>query len=155
MRRAAPFHPIFVHFTIALVGISLLFDIVGRIYGVSSLLSAAWWTIVAALPITVATVVTGVVSRRHVAIAEGAALRYLRVHMALGPMFFGCLVALAVWRAMFWNRAIPPTSWYLLTLGVVTILMTVQGYVGGELVYAFGIGVRGGYTRLPMSHNSD
>jgi uncharacterized membrane protein len=155
MHRAAPLHPIFVHFTIALVGTSFLFDTVGCIYNVSSLLSAAWWTMAAAIPITVVTVATGIVSRRHVAIAEGIALRYLRVHVALGPTFFGCLIAVAVWRAMFWNRAISPTVWYLVALGVVTLLMTVQGCIGGELVYAFGIGVRGGHARLPVNRNAD
>lgn len=50
MHRAAPLHPIFVHFTIALVGTSLLFDALGRIYGLTSLLSAAWWTYV---PVTI------------------------------------------------------------------------------------------------------
>lgn len=154
MPRAAPLHPILVHFTIALVATSLAIDLVVRIVGVSSLLTAAWWTIAAASVITIGTVATGVLSRRHVAIAEGAALGYLRFHAALGPTFLGCLIATTLWRATFWSRAIPPNIWYLIALGSVTIMMTVQGYLGGELVYRFGVGVRSAYTRLPL-HRDD
>ncbi len=150
MHRAAPLHPILVHFTIALVGASLAFDLAARMFALPSLLAAAWWTMAAGGAITIATVVTGISSRRRVAIAEGTALGYLRLHAALGPTFLGCLLVAAIWRAGFWRHGVPPTAWYLGALGVVTILMTVQGFVGGELVYRFGIGVRGGYARLPL-----
>jgi uncharacterized membrane protein len=151
--RAAPLHPILVHFTIALVVASFAFDIVGSVVKVSSLAAAAWWTIAAAVPLTVGTVVTGLISRRRAAIAEGAALRYLRLHTALGPTFFGCLIAVAFWRASFWSSGSHPTVLYIAVSGLLVAMMTVQGYLGGELVYAFGVEVQRRYKRLPL-HDS-
>jgi uncharacterized membrane protein len=146
--RVAPLHPIFVHFTIALVGASFAFDVFGGLAEVSSLAAAAWWTIAAAVPVTVATIVTGLMSRRRAAIAEGEALRYLRVHAALGPAFFGGLIAVAFWRATFWNRGSHPTLPYIVVSGLLVVVMTIQGYLGGELVYAFGVEVQRHYRRL-------
>ena len=151
--RAAPLHPILVHFTIGLVGASFVFDVLGQWKHSASLATAGWWTIALAVPLTVATVATGLMSRLRVPVAEGAALRYLRIHTALGPIFFGGLVALGVWRASFWQHEAPPSASYLLALGLLVLLMTVQGYVGGELVYGFGLEVRHRYKRLPL-HDS-
>ena len=92
-------------------------------------------------------------SRRRAPVAEGTALRYLRIHTALGPIFFGGLLALSVWRSTFWGRETFPSASYLLTLGLLVLLMTIQGYIGGELVYGFGLEVRHRYKRLPL-HDS-
>ena len=151
--RAAPLHPILVHFTIGLVGASFAFDLLGQLRHSTSLATAGWWTIALAVPLTVATVATGLMSRLRVPIAEGAALRYLRIHTALGPVFFGGLISLGVWRASFWGREAPPSTLYLFALGVLVLVMTAQGYVGGELVYGFGLEVRHRYKRLPL-HDS-
>jgi uncharacterized membrane protein len=148
--REAPLHPILVHFTIGLVGASFAFDILGRLTKVSSLTAAAWWTIAAAVPATVATVVTGLMSRRRAAIAEGQALRCLRLHTAIGPTFFGCLTAVAYWRSSFWLAGSYPGLPYLVVCGLLVLLMTLQGYLGGELVYRFGVAVEHRYKRLPI-----
>ena len=153
LSRAAPLHPILVHFTIGLVGASFAFDLLARWRDSVSLATAGWWTIALAIPITVATVVTGLISRSRVPVAEGTALRYLRLHTALGPIFFGGLISVGVWRASFWERETQPGALYLVTLAVLVLLMTVQGYLGGELVYEFGLEVRGRYKRLPV-HDS-
>ena len=151
--RAAPLHPILVHFTIGLVGASFVFDALGKWKNSTSLADAGWWTIALAVPMTVGTVVTGLISRLRVPLAEGTALRYLRIHTALGPTFFGCLVGVGVWRWSLWTHGTPPKLTYLVSLAVLILLMTIQGYVGGELVYRFGVEVKDSYKRLPL-HNS-
>jgi uncharacterized membrane protein len=151
--RAAPLHPILVHFTIGLVGASFVFDVLGHWRDSASLATAGWWTIALAVPLTVATVATGLMSRLRAPVAEGTALRYLRIHTALGPIFFGGLLGLGVWRASFWGREAVPSVSYLLALGVLVVLMTIQGYIGGELVYGFGLEVRRRYKQLPL-HDS-
>jgi hypothetical protein len=41
-------------------------------------------------------------------------------------------------------------SWlYLAALAVVSLVMTVQGYLGGELVYRYGVEVEQAYRELP------
>jgi uncharacterized membrane protein len=151
--RAAPLHPILVHFTIGLVGASFIFDLLGRWKDSLSLATAGWWTIALAIPLTVATVVTGFISRLRAPVAEGTTLRYLRLHTALGPTFFGCLIGVGVWRASFWNDESRLSGSYLIVLGLLVVLMTIQGYLGGELVYGFGVEVEHHYKRLPL-HDS-
>lgn len=80
-------------------------------------------------------------------------MKYLRIHSVLGPILFGGLIALGVWRASFRAGASPPNGWYLTALGLLVLVMTIQGYLGGELVYEFGLGVRHRYKRLPL-HDS-
>jgi hypothetical protein len=54
-----------------------------------------------------------------------------------------------LWRASLWlDGARPPWS-YLAALAVLAAIMAVQGYLGGELVYRFGVEVEGRYRPLP------
>ena len=146
---AAPLHPILVHFTIALTASSLAFDALGRVTGVTSLADAAWWTLAAALPATLGALASGVTSRRRLPMEEGEARTWLRAHMALGPAFTGLLAAVAWWRGALRADGGPVSPLYLAALAGVVAVMTVQGYLGGELVYRFGAEVRGRYRRLP------
>ena len=148
-RTAAPLHPIFVHFTIALTASSLAFDAGARVLGLPSLAEAGWWTLALAVAATVVTLATGVTSRLRLAMEEGAARRFLRAHMALGPAFFGLQLALGVWRAALWEDGRTAPWAYLAALAAVVAVMGVQGYLGGELVYRFGAEVAGGYRPLP------
>jgi len=148
--RAAPLHPVLVHFTIGLVGASFGFDVLNVFTKVSSLSAAAWWTIAAGVPVTVVTAITGLISRRGVAIAEGSASRYLRLHTALGPTFLGSLIAVAYWRTSFWISGSAPSVLYVVVCGLLVALMTVQGFIGGELVYRYGVAVERHYKRLPL-----
>jgi uncharacterized membrane protein len=147
--RAAPLHPIFVHFSIALPSTSFAFDLFAAVFAQPSLSSAGWWSLAAAIVVTVGTITTGVISRVRVPMDEGRARSYLRAHMALGPLFFGLLLAMGSWRAVLFERGAVASSTYLAALGGVLVLMGVQGYLGGELVYRYGAEVRGSYRRLP------
>jgi uncharacterized membrane protein len=82
---------------------------------------------------------------------EGEARSFLRAHMALGPTFYGLLLAVAVWRAVLWERGAHVPVTYLGALAAVVLVMTVQGYLGGELVYRYGAEVAGRYRRLPSA----
>jgi uncharacterized membrane protein len=148
---AAPLHPIFTHFTIALTASSLAFDAFGRLFGVSSLSAAGWWTIATAVPVTVGTLATGVTSRVRLPMEEGEARAWLRAHAALGPSFFGGLVAVVLWRASLWADGESVPWSYLGAMVALVLLMTVQGYLGGELVYRLGAEVQGQYARLPSA----
>jgi uncharacterized membrane protein len=148
IRFRAPLHPIFVHFTIALTGASLAFDLLARLFDVPSLAQAAWWTLAGAAMVTVFTIGSGVTSRMRLPMEEGEARSFLRAHMALGPMFFGLLLAQAAWRGSIWQAGGEATTWYLAAAGLNVLLMAVQGYLGGELVYRYGAEVEGTYRPL-------
>ena len=152
MRAKHPerFHPIFVHFSIALTGASFTFDLAGALLGRTSLAAAGWWTLALSAGMTLGTVATGIVSRLRLPLEEGPARSYLRTHMALGPIFFGLLLAASIWRAALWERSTAVGWTYLTAVGALVLLMAVQGYLGGELVYRFGAGVLGHYRPLPI-----
>ena len=151
----APLHPILVHFTIALTSASLVFEVAAWWFAAPSLRDAAWWTIAFSVVATVATVITGILARLGLPIEEGTARSYLRGHMLLGPLFFGLLLATAIWRANIWQDGRDAPVVYLATLAVTVAVMTVQGYLGGELVYRYGADVRGKYRSLPVTGAGD
>lgn len=148
----APLHPIFVHFTIALTTTSFLLDVTGRFLGARGLADAAWWSIVGAVLATVLTIVSGVTSRLRIPVEEGTEARaFLRLHMAIGPIVFGLIAMTAVWRGAAWENTEAPSAWYLGWCVLVLLCTAAQGYLGGEMVYRFGMEVKGTYRTLRVS----
>lgn len=143
----SPLHPVFVHFSVALCFGSFIFDLIGLAGHVPSLLAAGCWTLIAATLTTALTLVTGVWSRLHLPVEEGRARAWLRTHMALGPLIFGLLVALCPWRLILWAHD-TLSGTYLLAIAGVVVIVLIQGYIGGELVYREGFEVRGRYRAL-------
>lgn len=150
IKMGAPLHPILVHFTIALTAASVAFDAISFFFGVASLAEAGWWTLAASVVATVFTLATGVTSRMRLAVEEGAARSFLRAHMALGPLFFGLLIGVGLWRAALWEAGRGVTWWYLIAIAVVALVVGAQGYLGGELVYRYGAEVERDYRELPV-----
>jgi uncharacterized membrane protein len=149
IKMGAPVHPIFVHFTIALTSASLVFDALGFFLGKGSLTNAGGWTLVGAAVMTLMTISTGLTSSMRAPIEEGEARSFLRAHMALGLIFYGLLVAITFWRVSLWQGGRGVSWLYLGSLAVVSLVMTMQGYLGGELVYRYGVEVEQAYRELP------
>jgi uncharacterized membrane protein len=148
-KLGAPVHPIFVHFTIALTSSSLVFDALGFFLNKTSLTNAGGWTLVGSAVMTLMTISTGLTSSTRAPVEEGEARSFLRAHMALGLIFFGLLVAVAFWRAWLWQNG-RRVSWsYLTALAAVAVVMMLQGYLGGELVYRYGLEVEQAHRELP------
>jgi uncharacterized membrane protein len=148
-KMGAPMHPIFVHFTVALTASSLIFDALGFFFNKASLTAAGGWTLVGSTLMTLATLSTGLTSSERAPVEEGEARSFLRAHMALGLIFYGLLVALTLWRLALWQDGAGVTWFYLAALAAVSLVMTVQGYLGGELVYRYGVEVEQAYRELP------
>ncbi len=146
---AAPTHPILVHFTIALSFTSFCFDLLAALFGVHWWMNLGWWLLALAIPVTVGAIATGVKARLQLPLEVGTARSFLRVHMALGPIVLGLLMLVGCWRGWLWQRQSGVDAPYLLVMGLVLLAVAVQGYVGGELVYRYGAGVRGRYRQLP------
>jgi uncharacterized membrane protein len=145
-KMGAPMHPIFVHFTIALTASSLIFDALGFFLKRASLTAAGGWTLVGSALMTLVTISTGLTSSTRAPVEEGEARSFLRAHMALGFIFYGLLAAITLWRLSLWQEGV---SWlYLAALAIVSLVMTVQGYLGGELVYRYGVEVEQAYREL-------
>ena len=148
-KMGAPMHPIFVHFTIALTSASLVFDALGFLLNKASLTAAGAWTLVGSVVMTLMSFFTGLTSSTRAPVEEGEARSFLRAHMALGLIFYGVLVSMTFWRVSLWQNG-RGVSWvYLASLTVVVLIMSVQGYLGGELVYRYGLEVEQAYRELP------
>ena len=148
-KMGAPLHPIFVHFTIALTSASLFFDALGFWFGKASLTAAGGWTLIGSAVMTLITLSTGLISATRAPVEEGEARSFLRVHMVLGLIFYGLLVAVTFWRASLWQSGRGISWFYLISLAVVSLVMTMQGYLGGELVYRYGVEVEQAHRELP------
>jgi uncharacterized membrane protein len=148
-KMGAPMHPIFVHFTIALTSASLVFDALGFFLNKTSLGTAGGWTLVGSGVVTFMTISTGLTSSMRAPIEEGEARSFLRAHMALGLTFFGLLVAVTFWRLWLWQSERSVSWLHLVSLALVSLVMTLQGYLGGELVYRYGVGVEETHRELP------
>jgi uncharacterized membrane protein len=147
-KLGAPMHPIFVHFTIALTSASLVFDALGFFLNRASLSSAGGWTLLGSAVMTLMTISTGLTSSTRAPVEEGEARSFLRAHMALGLIFFGLLVAVTFWRVSLWQNGRGVSWLYLLSLVVVSLVMSLQGYLGGELVYRYGVEVEQAHREL-------
>ena len=148
-KLTAPIHPILVHFTIALTATAFGFDALAFLFRLDTLRPIGWWLLDAAILFTLGTLITGVRSRLRLPVEEGEMRSFLRAHMAIGPIFYGLLVALGIWRGTLWQAGAGVTGWYLAATAGVILVMAVQGYLGGELVYRFGAEVKFRYRQLP------
>jgi uncharacterized membrane protein len=148
-KLGAPMHPIFVHFTIALTSASLVFDALGFFLGKTSLTNAGGWTLLGSAVMTLMTISTGLTSSTRAPVEEGEARSFLRAHMALGLIFYGLLVAVTFWRVSLWQNGRGVTWLYLISLAALSLVMSMQGYLGGELVYRYGVEVERAHRELP------
>jgi len=139
----APFHPRFVHFPIALCLVGALFITLGLIrrrerwvgYGQISLL-LGWLGVMAA-------VITGLIDQSR-APDEVAIRALINQHITAG-----IALLIAVGLALYWplrNKRLfseGRARWgFLALLLVIVALVAVEGWLGGKLVYQFGVGVR-------------
>lgn len=137
----ANFHPLFVHFPIALLLSSVALSWVAHFWPGKDLNQAAWYTLLLGLTGAALTLITGFLDAQRVPL-NSPAISTLNIHRALGISTFVIFGALAIWS---WRSkgAIGGRSRTLYTvLQVVGVaLIATVGFLGGELVYTFGLGV--------------
>lgn len=141
LEALTPLHPRFVHFPIALSLVGVLFVVLGLLrrreawigYGRITLL-LGWLGVLAA-------VVTGLIDQAAASQAAAVAA-VIDQHVTAG-----IALLIAVGLALYWplrNRNLwsSPARWgYLALLVVIVLLVLLEGWLGGKLVYEFGVGV--------------
>ena len=136
-----PIHPMVVHFPIALLITSVVFDLLATRWRRESFRDAGFYTLLAGLLGAAAAVLTGALAE-EVAEDKGIPESVLEIHAALGYatlLFFIGLLALRLLMRWGLIREIPALY---LTMGFIGIvILTMAGYVGGSLVFDFGAGV--------------
>lgn len=139
--RLPPLHPPLVHFPIVLVTISVGADIAGLSAGSLSIGAAAWWALAGGAVGAVLSVIAGLYDMRREKI-DHEAHEYVHIHMKMGIMLFVAISGLTFWRWTIYTVPGQFPGWeYISGAFVVVVLTLLQGFVGGELVASYGVGV--------------
>lgn len=140
-----PRHPAVVHFPIALTVLSVFADAAAWLTRGSavapSLFAAGWWTLVGAVGFGALAIVLGLSDMRRETIQPDAHDR-VHHHMRVGFTLFVVLGLLFAWRLFRALRGeLSVGGWYLLAAVIPLALVVYQGWLGGELVFRYGVGV--------------
>jgi len=137
-------HPIFVHFTLALWFASVLFYLAARLAGNAAwrarLLTAAELNLWAGTTLTVLTVGFGLLAYESVP-HEDSAHEIMQLHRNLALVTFGWFASLAVISRWHRTRGDYPSVLFVTALLVGLAGLTLTGMRGGELVFKHGLGV--------------
>lgn len=136
-------HPIFVHFTVALLSVSTLLFVIGKLLPASASWKAACFTAARCnlwlgVVITTGTVLAGWYAFNTVNHTGHSHLAMLS-HRNWALPTAGIFIALGLWS--FLSRKQEPSMLFVLSLLAATLPLTVTAYKGGELVFRHGIGV--------------
>lgn len=136
-----PLHPILVHFSIALLFASVLFDLLGTSLSRDSFHEGALWLLGLGLGGGITAAVAGVMAE-DAAEKAGVAESLIERHESLAQVTLAIMAVLLLSRLLLRNRFTTRTfAAYLVvaTAGLLTLIAT--GHTGGDLVYKHGAGV--------------
>ena len=147
-------HPLFVHFTVALYTASFLFFVLGRVFFSQAwsgeCLTAAYWTLWLGAIISVFTVAAGFYAFntvRHDALSHAAMTDHRNWALATAGTWW----LIALWSLRQKRKRGGVTSPFLAGVAVAVVLLMSTGWKGGELVYRHGLGV----LYPPKTENSE
>lgn len=125
-------HPVLVHFTTALLPVSLVCDLAGTYFRRESLTAAGWWTLFFGAVATPFTALAGWLWMSDLE-SSGFHDRNLGTHKWLGVMLVVGFLITAIWRLRFFKSTAKPGTAYLILTGAVVALLFYQGYLGGKM----------------------
>ena len=138
-------HPIFVHFSIALLvvaTVAFFASIMASQYATRyQIRQYARWTLWLGVGISVLTVAAGMYAYFTVD-HDSTSHRWMTIHRNVALGTFALFMLLAVWSAICTKRQVDENKGFLalLLVGVLALLST--SWLGGELVYRYGLGVK-------------
>jgi len=135
------FHPFVVHFAVALLLVSVLFDILSVSTQREHLQMVGWWNLFLGFLAALFAVITGLYAKNSAFFPDSATgLILYHQYTAFGTL--AIFTILFIWRSST-NRVISP-RWrnYYLTLAVTgAILLLATGFLGGQMVFEHGTNV--------------
>lgn len=138
-------HPPIVHFAIALVITSVIFDFLGLVLKKESLKNAGFWTLMAGAIAVILAFITGHQAEELVEkFVEGTqAEKRLEIHETVGTILLGAVLILTGFRVFVSKKEdIRLMGIYILIGFIVMAIVGLQGRIGGKLVYEEGLGVK-------------
>ena len=132
----APYHPMLVNFTAALIPVSFAFDALGAWLGKEQFRAAGWWTLLGAAIATPFTALAGWLWMRsmdHPDHWQMTAHLWIGISLAIG------LIALAAWRGRMHRRGAKPRWGYAAAAVLVFGALFVQGEMGASMSFGRGV----------------
>jgi uncharacterized membrane protein len=126
-------HPVLVNFTAALIPVSVLSDILGKVFKRESLGHVAWWTLLYATAITPFTALAGWLWKRAIEAALPADI--IAIHQWLGISLAIAFIFLTIWRRILQTRHKGPGPAYLLLAVLLLLALMYQGHLGGSMTF--------------------
>ncbi len=137
-----PIHPIVVHFPIALLCVSVVFDALASRWPTGGLRETSLYSLLVGAMSAALAVATGGMEE-DLAKRAGAPESVLELHESLGTVtlvVFVVLLGLRLAMQWGWLKEIRSLTLGLGAIGIFILALT--GYWGGELVYTYGTGVK-------------
>ncbi len=122
------FHPVVIHFPIALFLFGALLDMCGWWKKNAIIRRAAFWNLAAGALSTIVVIPTGIAA---FFLSEYTFNGGIVVHIVAAACAVVLMAATAIWRR---KRELTSTPYFLL-LGLATVAVGLAGYFGGELIY--------------------
>lgn len=135
-------HPFIVHFPIALLAMCLVFELVAWVSRKPGLSQVGWWLQVLGTVGVIAAALSGVVAEASGGTALLRAADMFQWHELLA--FAASVVFAVLLFFRFSSHRALPAGWprlYLAALALGVVLVLVTGWLGGELVFTYGVGV--------------
>jgi len=133
-------HPIFVHFTVALLSISALLYLAGLVFKKPNFLTVARWNLWIGAGITIGTVLAGFDAYNTVA-HDGPSHAAMTDHKNWALVTASIFGLLALWSLLKHRGAKTVSAGFVTLILLASALLGMTGYKGGEVVYRHGIGV--------------
>ena len=136
-------HPITVHFPLALLIVSAALSVVHTIKPNANLKQTTWVMLWLGTLSAMASSVTGLIS--HFPYEETELHGEIETHQNWSFAVTGLFIAITLWRWFARRRQadVDATPLYLILVLIGVAALTMSGLTGGDLVYEFGINVRG------------
>jgi uncharacterized membrane protein len=138
----AEFHPITVHFAVALLVVGPALDLFGLLFKRESLLSAGRWNTLVGAGALLVTLLSGLSAESGLGPHSSAGGALLPLHRALGFVTAAVWVPGALWRAL--DRHLLPQrlrTLYLTVSYAGAALILGQAALGSTMVYLHGVGL--------------
>ncbi len=143
-------HPVFVHFTLALISVSLGLFIVGRFANCDQAILVAKWNLWIGAGISLLTLVAGVYAYNTVA-HDTPSHEAMTEHRNWALATLALLVPVVIWSVLAHRQKKAVSMGFLALFLVVGGLLATTGWHGAEVVYRHGVGV----MSLPKTDTHD
>jgi uncharacterized membrane protein len=136
------FHPMVVHFPIALIFVTFALDLLGKILKREKLLYAGTVVAMFATAGAVAALFTGLVAE-DTGWHPASVADMLETHELMGYITMGIVAVMLIVRLALRDKLHTAIGWLIVALGGLAVIsVSYGGYLGGEMVYTHGTAVK-------------